>query len=159
MKIIKKILNNDYLNLAIRILIGGLFIFTAISKLADLSVFTKEIDNYNIVPMYLINMFSIILPWVELLCGFFILTGIRVRANAVLSIGLYSVFIIAILIAMLQGLSINCGCHTKILADKVGFAKVFQNSGLLILSVYLFNFPFSKLSIENLIKNNNPEIS
>lgn len=149
-----KILSNDYLNLAVRILIGGLFIFTAISKLADLSVFAKEIDNYNIVPMYLINIFSLLLPWVELLCGIFLLTGIRVRANSVLSISLYSMFIIAILIAMLQGLSINCGCHTKILADRVGFAKVFQNTGLLLLSVYLFNFPFSKLSVENLISSN-----
>ncbi|MBI5324425.1 MAG: DoxX family membrane protein [Ignavibacteriae bacterium] len=152
---LKKLLNNEYLNLSIRILIGGLFIFTAISKLADLTTFAKEIENYNILPFYLINIFSTILPWVELLCGLFILTGIRLKANAIISVGLYSVFTIAILIAMLQGLSIHCGCHTKILADKVGLEKVLQNTGLLLLSFYLFFYPVGKLTFERLINSQN----
>ena len=147
----KQILNNNYLNLIIRILIGGLFIFTAISKIIDPSIFAKEIDNYNILPMFLVNPFAIVLPWIELFCGLFLLTGIRIKANALISISLYSVFTLAILIAMIQGLSINCGCHTKLLADKVGMTKVLQNIGFLVLSVYLLYFPLNKLSFESLI--------
>ncbi|OGU40279.1 MAG: hypothetical protein A2X61_09800 [Ignavibacteria bacterium GWB2_35_12] len=155
----KQILNNKYITLSARVLVGGLFIFTSISKLADISVFAKEIDNYNILPMYLINIFAVLLPWLELLCGLFLLTGIRIKANAIICIGLYSVFTLAILTAMLQGLSIDCGCHTKILSDKVGITKVLQNIGLLILSVYLFFFPVNKLSLESLIKSHSIDVT
>ncbi|MCL5991743.1 MAG: DoxX family membrane protein [Bacteroidetes bacterium] len=147
-----KLIHNGYLNLVVRLLLGGLFIFTALSKFSDLSVFSKEIDNYNILPIFLINTFAVVLPWVELLCGIFLLTGIRIKANAMISISLFSVFTLAILIAMFQGLSINCGCHTKLLADKVGITKVLQNMGFLVLSVFLFYFPGNKFSFESLIK-------
>ncbi len=148
---IKKYLNNPYLNLIVRLIVGFMFIFAAIAKIGDPALFAKEINNYNLVPQIIANLMAITLPWVELACGIFLLSGIRQKANSLVSITLYTVFTIAILLAMLQGLSINCGCHTKILADKVGWNKVLQNLGFLVLSIYIWFFPVRKYSLETLI--------
>lgn len=151
--VINNILDNPYLNLVSRILIGLLFIFAAVPKIADPALFAKEIGNYGIIPFFFLNIMSLTLPWVELICGIFLMSGLRLKTSSAISIFLYTIFTLAVAIALIKGLSIKCGCHTKITADNVGIRKIIENCGLLLLCIYIFFYPAKKLTVENLILN------
>jgi uncharacterized membrane protein YphA (DoxX/SURF4 family) len=142
----KKFLENDYLNLLIRFVLGLFFIFFAIGKIADPWLFAKEINNYQIMPEFTISIMAIIIPWLELLCGFLIIFGLKVKSSSFIFGGLLVVFIFAIIIAMSKGLNINCGCFTQTYQE-VGWAKVTEDFFLLIGFVYLYFYPNSKLNL------------
>jgi uncharacterized membrane protein YphA (DoxX/SURF4 family) len=143
----EKILKSEILKICSRMVLSLIFIFFAIDKIADPVHFAKEINNYKILPDYLINISAIILPWIELFVGFLIFIGAKVKSASIISAGLLIVFIIAVLTAMAKGLNINCGCSGSV-AQKVGWVKVFENISLTILCIYLSVFPESKFSIQ-----------
>ncbi len=148
----KKLLENQYLSLIARVLVSWIFIYAAIGKIADPQTFSKEISNYALFPMFLINISAIGLPWLELFTGILLLLGIRIKANSIITGGLLVVFIIAVLSAMFRGLNINCGCFSHKIVY-VGWTKVLENTGLLLCTVYLFFYPMKQLSIERFINS------
>jgi len=145
----RKILENKYLSLALRLFVGFVFIYAGMGKIFEPAVFAKEIYNYHILPDFLINVSALVLPWLEVVIGVFLIAGIRIKANAALSGILMAVFMIAILSAMFRGLNINCGCFSDEIT-LVGWGKILEDTGYLLGSVYLYFFPFSKFSVENL---------
>ncbi|MFH1050402.1 MAG: MauE/DoxX family redox-associated membrane protein [bacterium] len=147
----KRLLNNSYISLLFRIILGAIFLIAATSKIADLGGFAKEISNYKIVPDIAVNLMAMSIPWIELVCAIFIIVGIRTKSSVAIIGSLLIVFIFAISIAMLKGLNINCGCHTQVLAEKIGWQKILENAGLLILALYLFYSKAPKFTIENYI--------
>ncbi|MFC2130511.1 MauE/DoxX family redox-associated membrane protein [Bacteroidota bacterium] len=147
----KKLLNNSYINLIFRIILGAIFLIAATSKIADPSGFAGEIANYKIVPQFMNNILAITLPWIELVCALFIITGIRLKSTTAILGVLLIVFNIAIFIALAKGLNINCGCHTKIMAEQVGWQKLLENAGLFLCAVYIFYSRGAKLTLENYI--------
>lgn len=104
----KKILN-IFLNL-IRIALGIIFIYAAVPKILRPDEFADAINNYRILPYFLVNIMAICLPWVELFFGTFLVLGIRIKAASFGVLLLMVVFIAAILSAWARGIDINCGC-------------------------------------------------
>lgn len=148
---LKKILYNDYINLIFRIIPGFIFIYAGIGKIADPALFAKEIMNYNMLPLSIINIMALTLPWIELICGILLIAGVLIRANSIIISGLLIVFIIAVGSAMSRGLDINCGCFSSMHADTVGWKKIFENLGQLFCTTFLFFVPNGKFTLENLI--------
>ena len=150
----QKFLNNNFLNLVARIIVGTIFLIAAISKITDPAGFAKEISNYQILPDFIINLLALILPWVEFFTSILIILGIRLISSSIILITLIIIFNIAILIAMAKGLNINCGCHTKVMAELIGWRKVIENTILLLFSIYIYFGKGFKFTLENyLIKN------
>ena len=108
----KKIINNRYTILVFRLIIGGIFIYASLDKIAYPEQFAKIVYNYKILPHSLINIFAIILPWIELLCGIFVIIGIFVESSSAILSMFLVVFIIALSVNFLRGLDINCGCFS-----------------------------------------------
>jgi hypothetical protein len=71
------------------------------------------------------------------------------KASATISIILFVVFIVAIASAMARGLIIDCGCFAHSDA-KVGWTRLLEDIGLLILSIYLFIYPIKTLTVEKI---------
>jgi putative oxidoreductase len=134
----EKILNNSYVILIFRIVIGTIFLIAASSKIADPAIFAKELANYKMFPELMINIIAVTLPWIELICSIFIISGIRMKSVSLILGILIIAFNISVLTAMIKGLNINCGCHTKIMAEQVGWKKIFENFGLLLLAFVIF---------------------
>lgn len=135
-----------------RIAVGLVFIVAALDKIADPNAFAKNILNYLIVPTPMVNFMALVLPWVELLCGVALVLGIWIRTSATIAGALLVVFIIAVSMAMIQGLNINCGCFSQTgEGTKVGWPKVFENIGLTILALWVLFFPHSYGAVENYI--------
>lgn len=148
----KNVLENPILSLIARIVLGGIFILAAVGKIADPALFAKEIANYQILPTIFVNLSAITLPWIELAIGFFLIAGVRLKANSFGAGFLLAVFVVAVAIAMMKGLNINCGCYSQAAYQEVGIKKVLENLGLFILSVYIFKYPVRRFTIERLIE-------
>ena len=144
-----KILNNELLLLAARILLGFVFVFAAVSKTAEPESFAQAINNYKLLPEFLINISAIVLPWIELCTGLLLLFGVSVRENSAILSGLLIIFISAIFISLIRGLDIECGCFGTVDGSKVGILKILENAGLLVLSLLLLKYDSKLLSLGN----------
>lgn len=105
-------LSNKYLLIAFRIIVGGVFVYASLNKLMNQEEFAKAIYNYKFLPSALINIFAIVLPYVELIAGLFLIAGIYVRGSSFLILLMLIIFIIALTQAYLRGLDINCACFS-----------------------------------------------
>ncbi len=144
---LNNILKNKFLLLAIRIFLGFIFIFAALTKVADPVGFSQSIYNYKLMPDFLINFLAIAIPWIELVAGILLVFGISVKENSAILSGLLVVFIIAVAISLARGLDIDCGCFGTVDGSKVGIMKILENTGLLILGLILIKFDSRFLSL------------
>ena len=110
---VTKVISNKYSVLTIRLILGIVFIWAAIHKIAHPADFAQDIYNYRMLPHTFINFMALTLPWLEIICGVLIILGIFVRGSALLIGFMLFIFIIAISFALLRGLDISCGCFSS----------------------------------------------
>lgn len=146
----KSIISNNYVLLFFRIILGVLFISSGIEKISDPGAFAVSIVNYKLVPLILVNTIAIVIPWLELIIGIFVLFGIKTEeASTVLSLLLVS-FTIMVFIALLRGLNIDCGCFGTLTAEKVGLRKIIENLIFIAFTFPLIKYGSGKLTIINI---------
>jgi len=125
---------------AARILLGGIFIYAGYVKIIDPSGFAKNVYQYQLLPDFYVNVSALALPWLEVVAGAALILAPRFRRGAAALIFIMLVvFTAAILFSLYRGLDISCGCmSTDPNAAKIGWKKVAENFGLIILSVVTF---------------------
>ncbi|NQV30006.1 MAG: DoxX family membrane protein [Candidatus Marinimicrobia bacterium] len=130
----------------LRIGLGLLFVYASLDKIWHPGLFAKAISNYRLLPLPLLQLSAIILPWLELTCGVALILNRYHRAANLVIGSLLLIFILAILSAMARGLDFNCGCFGVSSEEtNIGFWKVAQNMGLLFSSIILeFRFQNEK---------------
>jgi len=107
------LLKNKWVIFAFRISLGVVFLYASFDKIRDPGNFAGNIQNYQLLPYGITNLFSILLPWVELYVGTCLILGIFVDGAALLSTGMMVMFIIALGQALARGLNIECGCFSQ----------------------------------------------
>ena len=113
-----KYLTHPWLTIRVQLALGAIFIIAALPKIADPPSFAHMIYNYRILPAGLINISSLVMPWVELLCGIALVLGVwRRPALAIVTI-LLVLFLAAISFNLLRGNAIDCGCFNVSLANR-----------------------------------------
>ena len=122
---------NKYIQLGIRLIVRGLFIYASIDKIVDPSEFAKQINNYHIIPFGLENAIALILPWLELFTGIGLIMGIYLEGSTIWIFLLLISFIALMGQAILRGYNIECGCGLKE-GQMIGLAKIFENVIMLI---------------------------
>ena len=142
-------LSNTYLVLLSRIVLGTVFIVASIDKIAVPSLFADSVQAYQILPLPLINLFAIVLPWVELLCGLMILTGVALRASASIIAVTLVVFVAAMILSLFRGLNIDCGCFGGLSGTPVGWKRVLEDGGLFVLCLHIITFPRGRFGLCN----------
>jgi uncharacterized membrane protein YphA (DoxX/SURF4 family) len=131
--------DNDYLSLLIRLFVGIVFIYASLDKIAQPDQFARIVYNYQLLPGGLINLMALILPWVEIICGVFIILGIFYKGTVLILNLMVVVFIFAVGVNVIRGVNLECGCFTvssKARNDALGL--LFRDIGLLILTIYLW---------------------
>jgi putative oxidoreductase len=148
----KSILSHPLVNLLLRILLGGLFVLASLDKIADPNAFATSVSNYKIVNSDLAMLVATVLPIFEFLCGALLILGLYPRTNAVLITGLLAAFTLMIISALLRGLDISCGCFTQDPgAGKIGYQKILENSGMILVGIILIFQSSTEYSILHLI--------
>jgi uncharacterized membrane protein YphA (DoxX/SURF4 family) len=152
-----KILNNDYLHLAIRLLIGGLFLYAGLPKILDTMGFASSIYNYKLFSSPVIGLTAAFIPWVEVLAGLALVLGVKVRGASLLISLLLVVFVSLTAISAMRGLDIDCGCFSGV-ERKANWLAIFEDLALLGCSFFIFYFDRLRVSPIALIKKrNNPD--
>ena len=125
--------------IVVRLILGTVFIWAAVPKIANPQAFAGIIGNYRILPPVLVNPAAIILPWVETLCGVSLLTGRLIRGSALLFVALMFIFLSAMAFNMARGIDISCGCFS-VAANKASGSQVInlmRNVLLLIMGLFV----------------------
>lgn len=130
----RKLIDNPVLILIIRSFIGVLFIFYGVAKIADPSQFANEIGNYGMTPDFITQLMALILPWAEMIVGVLLLFGIYQNENGLIATAMLLMFTFAVIFAFASGLDINCGCSGGNAQQKVGWLKILENFGLIVLT-------------------------
>jgi hypothetical protein len=129
-----------------RLLIGGIFVYTAYPKLLRPDEFARLAYGYRILHSDLVNVAGVTLPWIELLAGVFLVVGLLPRSAALVLAGLLALFIGAGLLGILRGLDISCGCFFPFLIDhKLGWDLLVRDAVLLLFPIQILIWPSSFL--------------
>lgn len=132
----KALLENDSVMLSARLLLGAVFVFASIDKIADPNAFAISISYYRLVGEPLTLLIATILPWVELLAGLFLLFGIMIRGSSLLIVLMLVIFTAGVISGIARDLDIACGCFSRDpYVDRIGWKKVMENVGLMILAL------------------------
>lgn len=140
------------LALLARLYLGFVFIWACLYKIADPGAFALSVATYQFLPLPLINLVALILPWVELLTGVMIVAGFRVRAAALLMAGMMVVFMVALSWALHLGLDLSCGCFAaEGEADAISGMTLWRDAGWLALCLYVLIFDGRPLGLDRLL--------
>jgi hypothetical protein len=93
-----------------RLVLGGLFIYAGIVKVADPLEFAQDVRNYRLAGQSLSFLTAVFLPWLEIVAGFFLVAGIMKRASALVVSSMLVFFILLVLLTIVRGLDVDCGC-------------------------------------------------
>ena len=93
-----------------RVGLGGMFVYSAWGKIADPGLFATAVMKYELLPEATVGLFALTLPMLEMLAGGAFVCTKWVREAALLATGMLVMFAIALTIAVVRGLEIDCGC-------------------------------------------------
>ncbi len=106
----KKILENAWVVLALRLLIGGLFIYAGAIKFQDPQAFADSIASFQVLPRQAINLLALSLPPFEVMTGILLIVRRWQRVGALAILVLSVIFALALSQALVRGLKVDCGC-------------------------------------------------
>lgn len=136
---LRRIVTSKYTAFVLRICVGCFFLYASMSKIPYPAQFAEATANYRIVPYWFLNLGAVILPWVEFVCGLFLVIGFMSRASAILLGFMIILFNSMILINMYWGAPITCGCYDTV-GEPIGWKKIIENAVMLIFIIQIYYF-------------------
>ena len=137
-------IRNKYILIAFRLVVGGMFIWAGVSKIIDPLGFAQNIVNYRVFPEGISFFLALVLPWIEVICGAFLILGIFHSVSALLLSGFLVVFLVLIAATLMRGIDIDCGCFGS-LSGKVDYKLILTDS---ILLFFCLNIYFSPKTVQ-----------
>ena len=135
--------------LLLRVLLGAPFVLASLAKIAHPQLFASAVSAYQIVPLRAVPLISIVLPWLELLCGLGLILGFLTRSCALWLVVLSGLFGLAVSQAMWRGLDISCGCFGGFGGDLLGVGHILLNSVLAFTAAFILKKGPGRLAIDS----------
>jgi uncharacterized membrane protein YphA (DoxX/SURF4 family) len=115
---VSPILRHPRVHLALRLLLGGLFVWASLDKIANPAAFARIVYQWQIGGPVASNVVAVTLPWVELLAGALLFAGVWKRESALIIAFLLVVFLGAAGTVLARGIDVeNCGCTSVLHAE------------------------------------------
>ena len=134
-----RILTHPLLSLVLRLYLSGVFIYASLHKINFPAEFADNIAGYLIVPYWLVNPLAVFMPWLELVCGLFLLAGVRVRAASLLIGGMLIMFTLAVIVALVQDTPIGCGCFQSV-GEAISWWTVLRDLVWLSMAAHIYRY-------------------
>lgn len=119
-------------------MLGGIFLYAGVTKILDPAQFALSIYNYQLLPGPFVNPAAIILPWVEVVAGVALIDGRGIGGASLILTGLLFVFMTALVITVVRGLDISCGCFSSTGEGKVSWLYLVRDFTLFAMGTVVF---------------------
>jgi uncharacterized membrane protein YphA (DoxX/SURF4 family) len=115
---VSRLLRHPRVHLTLRLLLGGLFVWASLDKIANPAAFARIVYQWQIGGPVASNLVAVTLPWVELTAGALLVAGVWKRASALVLALLLVVFLGAAGAVLARGIDVeNCGCTSVLHAE------------------------------------------
>jgi uncharacterized membrane protein YphA (DoxX/SURF4 family)/peroxiredoxin len=135
--------------LVLRILFGLLFIFSGVTKVSDVSAFQDAIMKFAVIPDYYVEFVSYVICLLEILIGFCITFNLFTTLMLQIMIYTLVLFTSVIVVQLVQGGDISCGCFGDLSSDKIDELTVVRNI-VLILWAFLLLYHYLKRKVASI---------
>lgn len=136
---IKDFFKNKNMLFVSRLILGGLFIYASLDKIINPLSFAQILHHYRLMPPALINIWAVILPWIEAAAGILLIIGYRVRGANFIIGGLLGMFVAVLAITAFRGINVSCGCFSTSIEVKSNLVlRIIEDAGMLILFLHIF---------------------
>ncbi len=130
---------------AARWILGIVFMYASFHKILYPAAFAEAVYLYQILPDWLVNLTALVLPWLELFLGVFLIIGLWMPGAVLISNLLFIIFMSALSYNMARGLDISCGCFsTSPTAGAADIWIVLRDGMFLVVSLYLLLATFAR---------------
>jgi uncharacterized membrane protein YphA (DoxX/SURF4 family) len=145
----------DVVSLLARLVLGGVYLYTGLSKALQPTDFLKLLREYPVLAeSSLLNSVAIILPWFEVFCAVLLLAGIGIRGTGLVSLAMLIPFTALVLQRALAihassdtafcDIRFDCGCGT---GEVIICYKLLENLLMIGLSAWLLAMRHGKWAL------------
>jgi uncharacterized membrane protein YphA (DoxX/SURF4 family) len=139
--------------LVLRVVLGVIFIVAGASKIGHATLFAAQIAGFQLLPPPVIAPMALVLPFLEVLLGGYLIVGLFTRAAAWCAVVLLAVFDGAIASAVVRGLTVSCGCFGPNDKTVTTWAEVARDAVFVLLAVIVALRPPGTLAVDRRIGN------
>ncbi len=129
----------------VRILLGGLFVWSGVSKLLDPLFFAFALKAFHLgLSDAAVSRLAFIIPWLEALAGAVLALGFWTRASAVMVLALLLGFSTGIISLLVRGMDVRCPCFgaTELVCEgPLGVCHLIRNAILIALAIFVATRP------------------
>jgi len=116
----------------LRLALAGLFLYASADKIIHPKDFAVIVKAYHILPDPLANLAALWLPWLEVVIGACLFTGLLRDGALTLATGLLAVFWLALIVNYFRGIDVSCGCFTTSAEEKAPMLWYIGRDALLL---------------------------
>lgn len=135
---IRRVIDNGYVILVCRMLLGATFLLSAVGKLVDIEAYSVDaVYNFGILPLWLARPAGLIMPFIELGIALGLIFGVLTRLSA-LGDAILSVifFLVKLHVLFIQGRHIDCGCFGAIM-ETMASVTIYMDIPMAIMGVMI----------------------
>lgn len=114
--------------------------FLKFSVATNLANFALQVDAFQMLPPWGVQFVAQTLPFTEIVLGFLVLIGWRLRIWGTLLAAIMIGFFLVVLRAYMLHMDINCGCFAT--PEPIGLKKVLEDLAMSLLAVLMTWFAF-----------------
>ncbi|HEY5349189.1 MAG TPA: MauE/DoxX family redox-associated membrane protein [Candidatus Lustribacter sp.] len=139
--------------LVLRVALGLVFLAAGGLKVGHADVFASEIAGFQLLPHALIAPLALLLPFLELMIGVYLILGLFTRFAAWLAALEMAVFAVAIASAVMRGISTSCGCFGPSDHATTSWPEVGRDLGFALMGVVIAWWAPGALALDRRMEN------
>jgi uncharacterized membrane protein YphA (DoxX/SURF4 family) len=140
---LRKCIGNRYLALLFRLLLGLVFLLSAIGKLVDLQGSVDAVYGFNVFPLAFAHFAGLVVPFIELLIALGLIFGVLTRLAALgASIMSIAFFLVKAHVLFIQGRQIDCGCFGALMSTMAS-VTIYMDIPMLVMGLVIMAAPAS----------------
>jgi putative oxidoreductase len=143
----------DHAVLVIRVILGVIFLVAGSAKIGHATFFAAQIAGFRILPSVVIAPMALILPYLEVMLGGYLVLGLFTRAAAWIAAAMLLAFDLAIASAVVRGMAVNCGCFGPTDQTVTTWAEVARDAVFVLLAIFVALRGPGTLSLDRRIGN------
>lgn len=139
---------SEFFALIARLILGFTFLRAGVLKFGNRDHFESAVQKYDLAGPAVSHQIALLLPPMELVLGSFLLVGLAQSPVSLLLAGLLLMFETAVIVNLLRGRVIDCGCFGAGSEREITWWTVLRNGGLVVAALFVAANPAASLALD-----------